>query len=117
MDEAFSRKVRAGRRTYYFDVRPTQSGEDFFITITETKFINEFSNEKEKHKVFLYKEDFEKFYQGLREAMVYVKQTLEGRGKKIVSRDDLRRQRVETEGNGEAVTLDADNSTGAQELE
>ena len=62
-DELFSRAIRAGKRTYFFDVKTTK-GDEKYITITESK--RRFSNEQnrffyEKHKLFLYKEDFEKF--------------------------------------------------------
>jgi len=67
-DEVFSRRVPAGRRTYFFDVKATKSGEDFFIIITESK--KRFGEQRhEKHKIFLYKEDFAKFMKGLYEAM------------------------------------------------
>ncbi|MDA1332820.1 MAG: DUF3276 family protein, partial [Bacteroidetes bacterium] len=58
-DEIFSKRVPAGKRTYFFDVKSTRSGSDFFLTITESKKVGE--NRYEKHKVFLYKEDFGKF--------------------------------------------------------
>ena len=66
-DEVFSRRVPAGRRTYFFDVKATRSGEDFFIVITESKRVGE--HRHEKHKIFVYKEDFTKFMKGLYEAM------------------------------------------------
>ncbi len=66
-DEVFSKRVPAGRRTYFFDVKATRSGEDFFIVITESKRVGE--HRHEKHKIFVYKEDFAKFMKGLYEAM------------------------------------------------
>lgn len=74
-DEIFSKSVKAGRRIYYFDVRPTKSGE-FYITITESKKV--FSdldgkNHYEKHKIFLFREDFEKFANGLQEVVEYIR--------------------------------------------
>jgi hypothetical protein len=70
-EEVFSKKVRAGKRTYFFDVKATRSN-DYYVTITESKkrledgvFI--------KHKIFLYKEDFEKFAEGFKETVDYVK--------------------------------------------
>lgn len=73
-DGVFSRAVRAGKRTYFFDVKLTR-GEDKFITITESK--RRFSNDQgkffyEKHKIFLYREDFEKFLQGLEESVRFI---------------------------------------------
>jgi hypothetical protein len=66
-EEIFSKAVRAGKRTYFFDVKATRTDEKY-LTITESK--RRFSNEQgkyfyEKHKIFLYKEDFEKFVRGL----------------------------------------------------
>ena len=73
--EIFSRAVRAGKRTYFFDVKATV-GEEFYLTITESK--RRFNNEQgkffyEKHKLFLYKEDFEKFTNGLSDAIEFIK--------------------------------------------
>lgn len=70
-DEVFSRRVPAGRRTYYFDVKTTRSGQDYFIVITESKRVGE--HRYEKHKVFLYKEDFAKFVRGLHEAVDHIR--------------------------------------------
>jgi len=70
-DEVFSKRVPAGKRTYFFDVKTTRSGEDFFLTITESKRIDE--ARYEKHKIFLYKEDFGKFVSAIHEVMRYVR--------------------------------------------
>lgn len=61
-EEIYSNKVRAGKRTYFFDVRSTKSN-DYYLTITESKkvFDDEGNHSYKKHKIFLYKEDFEKF--------------------------------------------------------
>ncbi len=66
--------MRAGKRTYFFDVKATKSEKDFYITITESKRVGE--EEYEKHKIFLYKEDFDKFVDALNETVVYVKNEL-----------------------------------------
>ncbi len=71
-EEIYSKRVPAGRRTYFFDVKTTRSGEDFFITITESKRVDE--GRYEKHKVFLYKEDFGKFASALHEAIDYIRE-------------------------------------------
>ena len=70
-EEVYSKKVRAGKRTYFFDVKATRSN-DYYVTVTESKkrledgvFI--------KHKIFLYKEDFEKFAEGLKDTVDYIK--------------------------------------------
>ena len=73
-EELFSRRVRAGKRTYFFDVKATKSEKDFYITITESKRVGE--EEYEKHKIFLYKEDFEKFANALTETIHYTKSEL-----------------------------------------
>jgi hypothetical protein len=74
-DSIYSKRVRAGkRRTYFFDVRSTK-GNDYYLTITESR--KRFSGEGyDRHKIFLYKEDFNKFIKGLNEAVDYVKTEL-----------------------------------------
>jgi hypothetical protein len=72
--EIFAKSVRAGKRTYFFDVRATRSNE-YYLTITESKKKFTEGVEKpffEKHKIFLYKEDFEKFTEGLQEAIAHI---------------------------------------------
>lgn len=75
-DEVFSRRVRAGKRTYYIDVRSTRAGNDFYLTITESKRSGDGDDADqakfEKHKIFLYKEDFEKFRQAFNESLEFV---------------------------------------------
>jgi hypothetical protein len=73
-DEIFTKRVRAGKRTYFFDVKSTKSEKDFYITITESKRVGE--TDYEKHKIFLYKEDFEKFREALAETVEYVQTNL-----------------------------------------
>lgn len=70
--EVFSKRVPAGKRTYFFDIKTTRSGEDFFLTITESKRIAE--SRYEKHKIFLYKEDFGKFVTAMHEVLTYVRE-------------------------------------------
>ena len=74
-ESVYSNKVRAGkRRTYFFDVRRTK-GDDFYLTLTEsTKKFN--GDGYERHKIFLYKEDFNRFIAGLEDAINYVKEEL-----------------------------------------
>ncbi len=74
-NEIYSKAVRAGKRTYFFDVKSTR-GEEYYLTITESK--RRFQNDEgkflyEKHKLFLYKEDFEKFTDGLRDAIRFIR--------------------------------------------
>lgn len=75
IESVYSNRVKAGkRRTYFFDVRETR-GNDFFLTITESR--KRFDSEGyDRHKIFLYKEDFNKFIKGLNEAVDYVKTEL-----------------------------------------
>ena len=73
-DEIFTKRVRAGKRTYFFDVKSTKSEKDYYITITESKRIGE--EEYEKHKIFLYKEDLDKFRDALSETVEHVKTQL-----------------------------------------
>lgn len=74
--EIFSQRVRAGKRTYFFDVKSTRSN-DYYLTITESK--RRFKDEGyfyEKHKIFLYKEDFLKFMEALQTTIDHVKTDL-----------------------------------------
>jgi len=73
-EELFSRAVRAGKRTYFFDVKATADGEAY-LTITESKrkFDEEGKFFYEKHKIFLYREDFEKFLGGLNDTLEFIK--------------------------------------------
>jgi hypothetical protein len=72
-EEIFTRVVRAGKRTYFFDVKATRK-DDYYLTITESKkrLGKEGKVFYEKHKIFLYKEDFEKFTEGLKDAVTYI---------------------------------------------
>ncbi len=73
-DEVYSKAVRAGKRTYFFDVKSTRK-DDFYLTITESKKRSkpDGSSYYEKHKIFLYKEDFEKFAEGLNDVVQYIR--------------------------------------------
>ena len=82
-EEIFSRVLRAGRRTYFFDVRETKAS-DYYLTITESK---KFTNEDgsfyyKKHKIYVYKEDFENFSAFLNETMNFI---FEQRGVEVIS--------------------------------
>ncbi len=74
--EIYSQRIRAGKRTYFFDVKSTRSN-DYYLTITESK--RKFKDETysyEKHKIFLYKEDFAKFVEALQNTIDHVKSEL-----------------------------------------
>lgn len=72
--DVYSKRVKAGKRTYFFDIKSTR-GRDFYLTITESK--KRFRDNGfyyEKHKIFLYKEDFGKFIESLEEAIAKIKE-------------------------------------------
>jgi hypothetical protein len=87
-EEIYTKVVRAGKRTYFFDVKATRK-EDYYLTITESKkrLGKEGKVFYEKHKIFLYKEDFEKFADGLRDAVTFI-----GNG-----RNELRPETIQSE--------------------
>lgn len=73
-ENVFSKRIRAGKRTYFFDVKATKSSKDYYIIITESRRVAE--EKYEKHKLFLYKEDFAKFIDALTETVHYVETEL-----------------------------------------
>ncbi len=74
--EIFSQRVRAGKRTYFFDIKSTKAN-DYYLTITESKRrYKEDGYYYEKHKIFLYKEDFDKFFEALQGTINHVKTEL-----------------------------------------
>jgi len=82
-DDIFSKVLRAGRRTYFFDVRSTKAG-DYYLTVSESK---KFTNEDgtfyfKKHKIYLYKEDFENFTEILGEMTKYI---IDQKGSEVIS--------------------------------
>lgn len=82
-EDIFERVIRAGRRTYFFDVRETKAG-DYYLTITESK---KFTNEDgsyfyRKHKIYLYKEDFDDFQLALKEATDFI---VDEKGEEVIS--------------------------------
>ena len=83
VEEIFSKALRAGRRTYFFDVRETKAG-DYYLTITESK---KFTNEDgtfyyKKHKIYLYKEDFAEFSSTLKESCDFI---IKNKGLEVIS--------------------------------
>lgn len=72
--EIHSKVIRAGKRTYFFDVKSTRNDE-YYLTITESKrkYVDNGKFQYEKHKIFLYKEDFEKFVDSLEEVVEYIR--------------------------------------------
>lgn len=74
-EDVYSKPIRAGKRTYFFDVKTTKGKSDYYLTITESKRKQERDGSftYDKHKIFLYKEDFEKFQEGLADIINYIK--------------------------------------------
>jgi hypothetical protein len=87
-EDVYSKAVRAGKRTYFFDVKSTR-GRDLFLTITESKKHThpDGSTTYDKHKIFLYKEDFDKFLDGLHDAFDEIDR-LRGSGQNDAQPDD-----------------------------
>lgn len=83
IEEIFSRSVRAGRRTYFFDVKSTRAG-DYYLTITESKrdFNEDGTPFYKKHKIYLYKEDFKDFKESLAQVTDYI---IQEKGEEIIS--------------------------------
>ena len=83
IEEIFSKSLRAGRRTYFFDVRSTKAG-DYYMTITESKrdFTEDGTPFYKKHKIYLYKEDFAQFQENLKEVSDYI---IKEKGEEIIS--------------------------------
>lgn len=96
-EEIFSKVLRAGRRTYFFDVRATKAG-DYYLTITESK---KFTNDDgsfhyKKHKIYLYKEDFNEFNEILKEMIDYV---IDVKGDEVISerhQKDFKKEEYDT---------------------
>lgn len=111
-NEVFSKAVRAGKRTYFFDVKATRSN-DYYLTITESKRRFNTDNGKfffEKHKLFLYKEDFEKFSDGLTEAIDKIKELKREQGEEVVEKTPSEFTDVSFEDlgeNGQGSSVDA----------
>jgi hypothetical protein len=105
MESIYSKRIRAGkRRTYFFDVRATR-GNDYYLTITESrKRFND--NGYDRHKIFLYKEDFNKFIKALTEAVDHVKtQLMPDFDFDAYNHDDVE---VEVEGEVEEVNVEVE---------
>ncbi|MAR39603.1 MAG: DNA-binding protein [Flavobacteriales bacterium] len=105
-DEIYSKSLRAGRRTYFFDVRSTRA-DDFYLTITESK--REFNEDGtpfyKKHKIYLYKEDFQNFKDHLNEMVDYI---IKERGEEIISlnKEEKSNTEVSTKEKKEEPTTD-----------
>ncbi|MDG3583374.1 MULTISPECIES: PUR family DNA/RNA-binding protein [Galbibacter] len=109
-DEIFSKVLRAGRRTYFFDVRGTKAG-DYYLTITESKKFthDDGSYHYKKHKIYLYKEDFASFKENLEEMIDFI---IDEKGEEVISerhQKDFKKENFSDNGEskeGEEVTTE-----------
>ena len=97
-EEIFSKVLRAGRRTYFFDVRATKAG-DYYLTVTESKKFthDDGSFHYQKHKIYLYKEDFDAFKENVEEMMDFI---INEKGSEVISerhQKDFKKEEVATE--------------------
>ncbi|MCJ7467514.1 MAG: PUR family DNA/RNA-binding protein [Maribacter sp.] len=107
-EEIYSKVLRAGRRTYFFDVRSTKAG-DYYLTITESKKFthDDGSFHYKKHKIYLYKEDFVAFKEHVDEMMDYI---VDEKGSEVISerhQKDFKREEEEPIENGEPKSTDS----------
>ena len=102
IEEIFSKSVRAGRRTYFFDVRSTRA-EDYYMTLTESKrdFNEDGTPFYKKHKIYLYKEDFAKFKEALNEVSDYI---IKEKGEEVISNTEKKTEEVKEENKIETKT-------------
>jgi hypothetical protein len=118
--EIFSERVRAGKRTYFFDVKATRSN-DYYLTITESKRrYKDDGYTYEKHKIFLYKEDFNKFMKALNTTVDHVKEELlpevdfdrfdREREENFKARDNGSSSESDNEASTEAVSVESEES-------
>jgi hypothetical protein len=116
-EEIFSKVMRAGRRTYFFDVRSTKAG-DYYLTITESK---KFTNDDgsfhyKKHKIYLYKEDFTEFNEILKEMTDYI---VTEKGDEVISerhQKDFKKEEYSTPNDGTEGGESVDNSDSAEKF-
>src|SRR5690554_1237287 len=112
-EEIFSKVLRAGRRTYFFDVRSTKAG-DYYLTITESK---KFTNEDgsyyyKKHKIYLYKEDFAAFRENVEEMTDFI---INEKGEEVISERHQRDYKKEDQ-DDDSVSADNEKSKKASDF-
>ena len=92
IEEIFSKSARAGRRTYFFDVRSTRA-EDYYMTVTESKrdFNEDGTPFYKKHKIYLYKEDFAKFKEALNEVSDYI---IKEKGEEVITNTEGKKNEI-----------------------
>jgi hypothetical protein len=108
-EEIYSKVMRAGRRTYFFDVRETKAG-DYYLTITESK---KFTNDDgsfhyKKHKIYLYKEDFADFKDNLEEMIQYI---IDEKGDEVISERHQKDYKREEDGTDETEKASTETSS------
>ncbi|WP_405410041.1 PUR family DNA/RNA-binding protein [Maribacter sp. Asnod1-A12] len=111
-EEIHSKVLRAGRRTYFFDVRSTKAG-DYYLTITESKKFthDDGSFHYKKHKIYLYKEDFDAFKENVEEMMDFI---INEKGSEVISerhQKDFKKEEVEVEVPAENTSTSASSFT------
>ena len=117
VEEIFSKVLRAGRRTYFFDVRENKAG-DYYLTITESK---KFTNEDgtfyyKKHKIYLYKEDFDDFNSSMNETFDFI---IEKKGKEVISDKhdkDFESKKAEANSDEDATDVDKKDEKKTESL-
>jgi hypothetical protein len=117
-EEIFSKTMRAGRRTYFFDVRSTKAG-DYYLTLTESK---KFTNDDgsfhfKKHKIYLYKEDFSEFSSNLSEMTDYI---IKEKGEEVISdrhQKDYQREEKQETASEETETTEEETETTEENQE
>jgi hypothetical protein len=117
-EEIFSKTMRAGRRTYFFDVRSTKAG-DYYLTLTESKkFTNDDGSfQFKKHKIYLYKEDFSEFSSNLSEMTDYI---IKEKGEEVISdrhQKDYQREEKQETTSEETETTEEETETTEEDQE
>ncbi|MFH1320815.1 MAG: DUF3276 family protein [Bacteroidota bacterium] len=112
-DDVFSRYVRAGKRTYFFDVKTTRA-DDYYLTITEStrRYNDDGTFHYEKHRIFLYKEDFEKFSNRLNEVMDFI---IREKGEIPIRGISEGEEKITSPQKGEPVSVAANETEGKTE--
>ncbi len=116
-EEIYSKVMRAGRRTYFFDVRSTKAG-DYYLTITESK---KFTNDDgsfhyKKHKIYLYKEDFHEFKDHVEEMIQYI---IDEKGEEVISerhQKDYKKEENETSETAKAETSGSNHTPSTSDF-
>ena len=114
-EDIFSKSVRAGRRTYFFDVRSTRA-EDYYMTITESKrhTKEDGSFYYQKHKIYLYKEDFDSFLESLKEVSDFI---IKEKGREVITLESNDAPKKEDDSKENSDEVDSDEVDGSDEAD